>query len=111
MPDRDGYPTPEELDKITMWPHDGDMKDLVEFLQSIWEFDPPTVENGTDDLFEGKKVKKIGIHSWGWSGNEDIIECLKNSRSMFWFFFWQRSERGGHYYFSVPLWAWERDKI
>jgi hypothetical protein len=44
--------------------------------------------------------RKLELHTGGWSGNEEIISVLQNS--MFWVMYWQKSERGGHYYFELP---------
>lgn len=48
--------------------------------------------------WKGKRVIKIELHTWGWSENETIIDELK--KTIFWFY-WTKSERGGHYYFEV----------
>jgi len=42
---------------------------------------------------------KLELHTGGWSGNEDIIEALK--KSYFWIFYWEKSVKGGHYYFTI----------
>ena len=71
-----------------------DLKDgpipLVKMLREIWHW--PDYFKYADGFLE--------LHTGGWSGNEDTIEVLEGT--MFWFFFWQRSERGGHYYFEIP---------
>lgn len=41
---------------------------------------------------------KLELHTGGWSENEEIIEELQ--KNLFWLFCWQKSERGGHYYFE-----------
>lgn len=110
LKDAEGYPTPEALDKVVMFDHGDDIKGLVDILQAAWNYAPPIVEDGEDEHFEGKKIKIVTMHTVGWSGNEDLITALQNSRSLFWVFFWMESKRGGHYTFHVPLWAWQRPK-
>lgn len=90
MPDKDGYPTEEELSTIKNWDILKDGFDgLVDFIISIW-------------WMSGWGVKvaknKLWLHTGGWSGNEDIIATLQET--MFWTMAWQKSERGGHYYFE-----------
>lgn len=94
------YPSEVELDHIEHW--DGSLKELIEFIQSIWEYEPPILRVGRDHIHR-KKCYKLEIHTWGWSGNEDIVEALR--MTMFWFTYWQRSDRGGHFYFEISAWA------
>jgi hypothetical protein len=62
---------------------------LIEHLLDLWHWpEYAKYENGA-----------LELHTGGWSGNEDIIEAL--SKTLFWLLYWQRSERGGHYFFSV----------
>jgi len=90
------YPSDVELESIQHW--QGTLRELIEFIQSIWEYSPPVLRVGRDGL-RGKKCYKLTIHSWGWSGNEDIIGALQYT--MFWVVCWQKSERGGHYEFEI----------
>ena len=103
MADQDGYPTEEELEKVKTWYRDtpDNAWGLVEYLRSIWWLPDRhvVVYRGRDSLF-GKQVWKLTLHTGGWSGNEDIIFALKTS--LFWFFHWQMSRRGGHYWFHLP---------
>ena len=101
------YPDSSELRRLERWKPLGSARELVEYLESISNYDPVRVRVGRDS-FSRKKIMKVEYHTMGWSGNEDIIESLRKSKSLFWFFYWQRSDRGGHYYFEIPLWAWER---
>ena len=50
---------------------------------------------------KGKKVLRLELHTAGWSGNEEIIRALQ--KSLFWTFYWQKTYRGGHYYFKINL--------
>ncbi len=104
MPDQDGYPTVEELERVRTWYRDTstDSWTLVAYLQSIWWLPDRhvVVYRGKESLF-GRHVWKLTLHTGGWSGNEDIIDALKGT--MFWYFHWQISRRGGHYWFNLPL--------
>ena len=93
--DKYGYPTDDELDKIEAWDivEDGSLA-LVEYIRERWQY----ADCGYFKV-SGKRVKKVELHTGGWSGNEDIIRFLKR-QNMFWIMFWRKSERGGHYYFK-----------
>lgn len=94
MLDTNGYPDEKSLRKIAGW-------DI--FTQGL---------NGLFDLIEentnwadrqihktGKRVIRYEYHTGGWSGNKNVINALK--RNIFWFFFWEKSLKGGHYYFKI----------
>jgi len=50
-----------------------------------------------------KRVIRFEYHTGGWSGNEDVIDALRRN-FLFWSLFWEKSTRGGHYYFKIkPL--------
>lgn len=101
MPDQDGYPTDEELDRILKWPDD-DPLGWFAFIKTCWwsadwgwtEFD------GTDD-FE-RPIRVYQISTGGWSGNESILESMKK-HFVLWSWSWQNHRRGGHYTFEVFL--------
>lgn len=92
MPDKDRYPTEEELNIVKNWDCK-DPKGLVDYIESIWWM--------ADWGFKltGKKVLKLELHTGGWSGNEDIIDALQNT--FLWWLYWEKSVRGGHYYFVI----------
>ena len=92
MPDQDGYPTEEELETLAKWSGD-DALALIEYIKSIW-WAPDW-----GFVLKGKRVLKLELHTGGWSGNEEIIGVLMNN--FFWHFYWEKSERGGHYYFEI----------
>jgi len=89
MPDANGYPTKEELELVRK--HSGNIEKLLELLKEIWWMPDwgLVVKDGT-----------LELHTAGWSGNEEIISELGNT--LFWVLYWQKSERGGHYYFELP---------
>lgn len=91
------YPTEDQLVRIETWEiKPTNMKDkdsldnLLKYVDALWNYQDISL-----------KGNKFSLHTSGWSGNEDIIEALKKNR-FFWMFFWERSDRGGHYYFVVP---------
>lgn len=93
------YPDDEDLQRIKEWDAIHDPKGLIDFIGSIWHWGEPYF------LLEEYRDKwLLELHTGGWSGNEDIIEALHDNGGPagFWMFYWQKSERGGHYYFKVP---------
>lgn len=89
---KDSYPTKDELKQIKRWGYK-DPKGLLEFIEDLW-WQPDWGFKLT-----GKRVLKLELHTGGWSGNESIIRALREN--MFWMLYWQRSDRGGHYYFRI----------
>ena len=84
------YPTKQELRTIRDWPLT-DPAGIVEYVESIWNHDY--------GLFRLKNLK-LELHTGGWSGNEEIIDAIQRHPT-FWMYFWQKTERGGHYYFDL----------
>jgi len=100
MPDKDEYPTEEELKTIREWrwiKNCESLPDLLEHIEDLWW----CAETGF--ICKGKRILRVRLHTWGWSGNESIIEALQENVDGFWLFFWQESRRGGHYDFRIPL--------
>ena len=85
----DDYPTKAELNQVKECSSDGDTLKLVELLKAIWWMPDGIVLNGN----------RLELHTYGWSGNEEIIKVME--KSIFWALCWQRSDRGGHYYFET----------
>lgn len=89
-----------------------------EFLKWVEEFNPleHKLMNFINVIFEnwmhgnyGYKLKKkyagycaLELHTLGWSGNESILKALE-SNLFFFMLYWKKTERGGHYYFSLPV--------
>lgn len=93
--DKDGYPTEQELKTIKDWDVTKEpVQELLEFIRQRWKY-------AGDGYFKltGKRILKLELHTGGWSGNEDIIRALEES--FFWTLWWEKSERGGHYYFKI----------
>ncbi|MDD3102488.1 MAG: hypothetical protein PHX21_13625 [bacterium] len=98
------YPTEEELKTIREWRLDSwkHVLDLLDYLKEIWW----AAEWGFK--VSGKRVLRLELHTGGWSGNESVVHELKNN--VFWPMFWERSDRGGHYYFRIPKRAYNQKK-
>lgn len=47
---------------------------------------------------ENNEATEIELHTGGWSENEEIVDAICDTK--FWLFYWQKSERGGHYLFK-----------
>lgn len=107
---RDIYPTDEELLKIEKWDLiEGDdgkhekLYKLLEFVEDLWEY-PDRFWMGKlrkNKLFKDRKVRTLYMSTGGWSGNESIIVALEKN-FLFWSMYWNKSQRGGHYWFEIP---------
>ena len=101
----DRYPDDEDLEKLKNWniSREG-LEGLLILIEELWSL------FGWGYKIKGKRVKYLELHTGGWSGNEEIIQALKYNY-IFWSSYWQKSIRGGHYYFRIPLinWNWLRN--
>jgi len=86
------YPTEEDIETVKKFDHHN-IIDYLDFLSSIWHW------SGICFKLKGKKILHLELHTGGWSGNEEIISALMGT--MFWTLYWQKSTRGGHYYFRI----------
>lgn len=95
------YPSTAEFDQLKKLANDvAHPKATIDYLMSIWHFGDwgYKLKRGRDILH--KACWKFELHTGGWSGNEELIETL--GKTFFWFIFWQKSIRGGHYWFEIP---------
>jgi hypothetical protein len=109
--DEHGYPTPEAIDYIKNWSitygflehgatedatkvgkyfSEGEYDRLISYLKELWWYGEDAVEY-EDGLLE--------LHTFGWSGNEEIIDELQ--RTNLWMLKFKAKQTGGHYYFKV----------
>ncbi len=90
------YPSENTLNKIKQWDilKWDSVLALLDFIEQEWRYSENYYK------LSGKRVLRLELHTAGWSGNEDIIVSLRNT-PMFWLFYWQKSVRGGHYYFKI----------
>jgi len=96
MLDKNGYPDAKSLKEIEKWDilKQG-VQGLLDLVQeNTWPDEPLSIT--------GKRVLRFEYHTGGWSGNEDVIDALHRN-ILFWPLFWQKSTRGGHYYFKIKL--------
>ena len=59
------------------------------------------VENWYYPDYAKLKGNKLELHTVGWSGNEFIIEAMMENEPL-WLLTWQKSVKGGHYWFTIP---------
>jgi len=97
------YPHESDLNKIKKWKFEKrqDVLDFLDFIQSIWEYGEPYFK------ITGKRVIKLQAHTGGWSGNEEILDAMREN-FIFWSIAWQKSVKGGHCYFSIDLKCWRK---
>ena len=87
------YPSDIVLKEIAKWNIlNQDTEKLLELIENEWEYADMGGFKKEDNILE--------LHTFGWSGNEDIISALKSNFG-FWSCFWWKSERGGHYWFEI----------
>ena len=103
--DGDNYPDEASLKQIQEW--DILKQGTQGLLDLVYEN-----TNWADRQIErsGKKVIRYVYNTGGWSGNEDVIGALQQNL-LFFAFFWQKSTRGGHYYFKIEHPEWYPFKV
>jgi hypothetical protein len=97
MNDDNEYPTEKDLLYIQDFDNTkDDICDLIRYVHNIWwmpdwgfKYDSETMD--------------LELHTGGWSGNESIISALQKNKHLFWFWYWQKSLRGGHYWFNLDM--------
>ena len=78
-----------------------------------WSYDFQAVLNAVErnwwasDWGFKHRGRRVELHTGGWSDNEGLIHWLETT--WFWFMSWQKTTRGGHYYFIMPR-NWETMK-
>lgn len=103
---KDGYPEDSVLEFIKSYDllKEKTVNLLLEVIQDNWKFadqESFSIEKGNTSI--GNPCMKLQLHTCGWSGNESIIATLESAKFPTLFTFWTKSERGGHYYFDIPL--------
>lgn len=89
----DGYPTEEELRIIREWDLSTQpVSKLLDYIEPLWTY---------PDRFQRTK-HRLYLSTGGWSGNESLVEALEKT-PMFWVLYWQKSQRGGHYWFDDSM--------
>lgn len=83
----DGYPSEEELNRISGW----DWRDIpgwLDYVRERWRW----AEQGYWD--QGPAT--LTMHTGGWSGNEDLVQAMRQNYAL-WALLWESARRGGHY--------------
>jgi len=110
MLDEDNYPDEVSLEQIKNWDI---FKQGLDGIFLLIEENTNWADRQIHKVFKkkldwgGKHYRKFlsyEYHTGGWSGNEDVINSLQ--QNFFWFLFWERSIRGGHYYFEIEHPEW-----
>lgn len=99
--DDEGYPTDESLKQLEEAIENSPFPDREKYFYAALE------ENIYIDLYplktqvevRGELTDVIQYHTYGWSGNEAIINVL--SKSFLFEFLLERYDSGGHYYFQT----------
>ncbi len=95
MLDEDGYPDEKCLKAIEKWDiFKKGVRDLLDLVEENTNMKDWSIS------IKGKRVIRFEYFTGGWSGNEDVISALRQT-PLFWSMFWQKSTRGGHYYFVI----------
>lgn len=89
--DENGYPTQAELKAIREWDHANPRGLFAYIRDEVWCW-PHLIREGPDGIWY--------MSTGGWSGNEEVIDALQQN-TMFWLFYWKKSERGGHFEFDL----------
>lgn len=97
MLDENGYPDEASLKEIKEWDI---LKQGVQGLLDLVEENTNLVDFSFS--ITGKRVLRFEYHTGGWSGNEDVIGALRENM-LFFSMYWEKSTRGGHYYFRIRL--------
>ena len=99
--DDDGYPTDDALKIIRIW-HWSDPKGWFSFINSIWHMSSWGWHEGEYEHAYSKDGKgyRFSIATGGWSGNESIIQAMRDN-IMMWHLNWVSSQRGRHYVFEL----------
>lgn len=90
--DSNGYPTDEDLREVTRLGGLTTPFEIIEFLKEMWIYDDYIDFKNDGDIWV------LQISTAGWSGHESILANIE--RTLFWMMYWQKSKRGGHYWFS-----------
>ena len=101
MLDKDGYPTEAILKTIETWSFtEKSIEDFLNLIKCLWSYPDRYV-------LSGKRILRLYLSTGGWSGNENVIEAMQRN-AIFWMMCWQKSVRGGHFWFRIDKKQWAR---
>ena len=99
--DNEGYPTDEFLQFIRNYhPDQMSIIDFLDILYDAWYFD----DWGFKLHRKYRGIRKLELHTGGWSGNEETIAAIKDNIYLTAFKMkYVKWHTGGHYYFEVNV--------
>lgn len=93
------YPSEEELRRVREWTFAHtpaqDYPAFMAYVKSIGTYWPQ------EQFGWRQKGQTYSISTGGWSGNESILEAMRDNFA-FWGICWMEHRRGGHYEFELP---------
>jgi len=92
-----GAPYPEDSLVELIKNFEGTVMDFFDLVEMCWIH-----EYGCMKRHNYGGEHRIYMATGGWSGNEDIIQAMRENKSWFWMMSWHRSERGGAFWFRFP---------
>lgn len=93
--DDDGYPTDDSLESIVNYDvFEYGVAKLFDGVLEIWSY-PHSYKN----VYSENGYRVVELSTGGWSGNESVINALKENH-MAWLLSWYSSRRGGHHVFK-----------
>lgn len=100
--DSEGYPTEELLEYIRAYKPSDDCPVLA-FLHDVIEPSWWMPGFGFKLSREYRGKRKLELHTWGWSGNEDIVRAILSNIHLVAISMEHTAwKAGGHYYFEIP---------
>ena len=75
-------------------PFHDDLQEFLQLLKDNW------VVAKSQMKVKGVTTIYLELHTGGYSDNEHLIGVLERN-FLFWSMYWQKSTRGGHYYFKI----------
>lgn len=95
-----GYPHEQEIQRIINWDLKArqDFVDLLAYIHERWRYADSGYWTETVDR---NGVVFFAISTAGWSGNEDLIEALRET--LLWWICFESHFRGGHYLLKLSL--------
>lgn len=101
--DADGYPTEATLDHIRKWPIKGaaDCVAAMDFAGNAWHYPRCWTREDTPEAIDRVEVRYT-FSTGGWSGNESILEAIRENHMLHALGAWSW-RRGGHYEYKFSV--------
>ena len=96
--DSEGYPDEKTLRLVRHY--SGSALEFFRALKTGWKHGESGVRENLNarDLC-GHRIVRFQLHTWGWSGNEELINAMERNL-MLQMLTWEQSRRGGHYVYE-----------